>query len=139
MRRLLVTALVVLAVAATTLVVAAARDPRPAPAMRTIPVSIEHSRFTPTAIAVEPGSTVRFVIENTDPIDHEFILGDQQVQDVHEAGTGHHHGDVPGEISVPAGSTRTTTFTFEGPGSQLFGCHLPAHWDYGMRGTITIV
>ncbi len=138
MRRLIAAALLVLSAAATTIVVAAAREPRPEPSTDTINVRIEHSRFQPTALTVEPGSTVRFIIENSDPIDHEFILGDQQVQDVHEAGTGHHHGEIPGEISVPVGTTRTTTYTFAGPGSLLFGCHAPAHWDFGMRGTVTI-
>ena len=53
---------------------------------------------------VAPGERVRFVLRNTDPIDHEFILGDDAVQRRHEEGRERqHHGDVPGERSVPAG------------------------------------
>jgi uncharacterized cupredoxin-like copper-binding protein len=103
-----------------------------------IVIKIEHSRFIPSTVAVEPGSTVRFVIENTDPIDHEFILGDLVLQTLHEQGTGRHNGSVPGEISVPAGWTRSTTYTLpETSPALLFGCHVPGHWAFGMRGTVT--
>ena len=53
----------------------------------------------------------------------------------------HHHGDVPGERSVPAGQEATTTYAFPGPldGRSLeFACHLPGHYAYGMHGEITV-
>jgi uncharacterized cupredoxin-like copper-binding protein len=89
-------------------------------------------------VHVRPGETVRFVLRNTDPIPHELIVGDQSVQDVHEAGTEAHHGDRPGEVSVAPGRTAVTTYRFETAGRLLFGCHLPGHWAYGMRGTIQV-
>jgi uncharacterized cupredoxin-like copper-binding protein len=102
-------------------------------------VTIRYSRFDPETIVVEPGQRVRFVIRNTDPIDHEFILGDAEVQRVHEDGTEAHHAPRPGEVSVPAGETVVTTYTFpETAGELIFGCHLPGHYDFGMRGTVTI-
>jgi uncharacterized cupredoxin-like copper-binding protein len=104
---------------------------------RTIHIRIHFSRFDPSDIAIEPGQTIRFVIENTDPIDHEFIVGDEQVQQVHEAGTEAHHPPRPGEISIAPGETVTTTVTFPSDdGDLLFGCHLPGHYAYGMRGVI---
>ena len=100
---------------------------------------MEHSSFNPEAMSFEPGDTVTFVIRNTDPIDHEFILGDGAVQARHEEGRErHHHGEVPGEVSVPAGETRTTTYSFLEEGRLTYACHLPRHFDYGMKGTITI-
>jgi uncharacterized cupredoxin-like copper-binding protein len=105
----------------------------------TVRITIHYSTFEPADLAVEPGETVRFVIVNTDPIDHEFILGDARVQRVHEEGTEAHHPPRPGEVSVPAGETVVTTYTFpESPGALIFGCHLPGHYDFGMRGTVTI-
>ena len=102
-------------------------------------VDIEHSRFALERDAFEVGETVTFVIENTDPIDHEFILGDERVQVRHEEGRQrHHHGAVPGEVSVPAGETRTTTFTFTEEGRLIYACHLPRHYDYGMAGEVSI-
>ena len=81
---------------------------------------------------------MRFVVRNTDPIDHELIVGDEAVQLRHEHGSEAHHGARPGEISVPPHSTATTTYLFGPRGTLLFGCHLPGHWSYGMHGTIRI-
>lgn len=99
---------------------------------------MEHSRFDPARLQFSAGDTVRFVVRNTDPIDHELIVGDQDVQDLHEQGTERHHGTKPGEISVPAGETAETTYTFDQPGRLFFGCHLPGHYDFGMKGTISV-
>ena len=105
---------------------------------------------------MEPGSTVRFVVHNSDPIDHEFIIGPPEVHDLHEKGIPHvHTGVVPGEITVPAGATVETTWTFGQAGSPApggpgvspgqagrpemppeaiaYGCHLQGHWAYGMH------
>ena len=101
-------------------------------------LTIRHSRFVPSAITVPAGMSVRFVVDNTDPIAHELIIGDQSVQDSHENGTHPVHGEVPGEVSIPAGETGATTYEFSQPGELLMGCHLPGHWPYGMRGTISV-
>jgi uncharacterized cupredoxin-like copper-binding protein len=77
------------------------------------------------------------MVRNSDPIEHEFIVGDQAVQDMHEVGTDALH-QAPGAVSVPPESTAETVYTFPASGRLLFGCHLPGHWAYGMRGTIAI-
>ena len=105
---------------------------------RTVEITIHHSRFLPANLEVAPGTTVTFILRNTDPIDHEFILGDENVQVRHEAGTEAHHGAKPGETSVPAGGEASTTYTFSEPGTLLIGCHLPGHYDYGMRGSVRV-
>jgi uncharacterized cupredoxin-like copper-binding protein len=130
------------AAVALTLLVGAAAATRGAAARATegeVRITIHYSTFEPAEVAVEPGESVRFVIVNTDPIDHEFILGNAEVQRVHEEGTEGHHPPRPGEVSVPAGETVVTTYTFpEIGGSLIFGCHLPGHYDFGMRGAINI-
>ena len=108
---------------------------------RTITVTAHHSRFAPDRMTVQPNSTVRFVVHNSDPIDHEFIIGPPETHDLHERGTPHvHTGVVPGEITVPAGATVETTWTFGPSGSPAvaYGCHLAGHWAYGMHGLATI-
>ena len=107
-------------------------------ATQEVQVTIKDSRFIPDHFEFAAGTTVMFVVENTDPIDHEFLIGDEDVQQAHEDGTEAHHGAKPGEISIPIGETRTTTYTFDEPGTILIGCHLPSHYDYGMRGDITV-
>jgi uncharacterized cupredoxin-like copper-binding protein len=102
-------------------------------------IEIHHSRFVPASLSLGAGQTVRFVVHNADPIDHEFIVGDQATQDRHEHGLeDHHDGSVPGEISVPTGAVVTTTYHLDRPGQLLYGCHLPGHWAYGMRGVIRV-
>jgi uncharacterized cupredoxin-like copper-binding protein len=112
----------------------------PAPAVRTITIAIHYSHFFPSVVQVRAGSTVRFIVRNTDPIDHEFIVGNEALQAQEEVTTETvHSGNVPGQISVPAGTTRSTTVTIPAQGPLIFACHLPGHYAYGMRGTIQIV
>jgi uncharacterized cupredoxin-like copper-binding protein len=103
--------------------------------VQTVALTMKHSRFVPEVVDVRPGAAVRIVVHNLDPIDHELIVGDDNVQEAHERGTEAHHGDRPGEVSVPAGATAVTELTV-GRDDVPFGCHLPGHWDYGMRGVL---
>ena len=110
------------------------------PGPRTVEITIHHSRFTPAVVDVKAGTTVRFVVHNTDFIDHELIIGDRTVQDAHEVGREAHHAR-PGEVTAPAEQTVETTYTFPATASgttTLFGCHLPGHYAYGMQGLIHI-
>ncbi|HEX2038757.1 MAG TPA: cupredoxin domain-containing protein [Acidimicrobiales bacterium] len=108
-----------------------------ADATQTVVLTARHSRFDPAVVPVRAGTTVRIVVRNLDPIDHELIVGDDEVQRRHETGTEPHHGDRPGEVSVPAGTTAATTFRMPASGDVPFGCHLPGHWAYGMQGVLT--
>ncbi len=103
-----------------------------------VTMTIHHSRFLPGELTFDRGDTVTFILINDDPIDHEFILGDQDVQDRHEFGTEAHHDAVPTEVSVPAGETVRTTVTFDEPGELIIGCHLPTHYAYGMKAKVTV-
>jgi uncharacterized cupredoxin-like copper-binding protein len=40
---------------------------------------------------------------------------------------------------VGPNDTAVTTFTFDTPGVYEFACHLPGHYEYGMRGEIEVV
>ena len=109
----------------------------PAPATD-VEIVIHYSRFEPSQIAVPVGVPVTITLRNDDPIDHEWIVGDEAVHAIHRAGTELLHPDKPTEVVVPAGTTRTTTITFESAGSVQYICHLPGHEAYGMVGTVTI-
>jgi uncharacterized cupredoxin-like copper-binding protein len=106
---------------------------------RTVEITMRHSKFLPARFVVRRGATIRFVVTNADPVDHEIIIGDEAVQRRHETGTEAEHGTVPGEVTVPAGTTAETTFTFSRPGILLVGCHAPGHYAYGMRGRVMVV
>lgn len=114
-----------------------------APALGPKPVTVvldfEHSTIEPSVLRVRAGTAVRFVVVNRDPINHELIVGPAEVHDRHRNGTEREHRPVPGEVSVPALQRAVTTYTFPDPGTVAMACHLPSHYDYGMRGQIQVV
>ena len=103
-----------------------------------IPITIHFSHYDPTSITVPTGRAVTFVITNTDPIDHEWIVGDAALHERHRTGTEPVHNARPTEITIPAGTQRRTTVIFTAPGALQYICHLPGHEAYGMVGTVTI-
>ena len=107
-------------------------------AATSIDITIRYSQFDPAEISVPVGVPVSITLRNTDPIDHEWIVGDAAVHAVHRTGTELLHPSGPTEVVIPAGETRTTVVTFEATGTLQFICHLPAHEAYGMVGTVAI-
>ena len=113
---------------------------RPDPAAQTaITIEIHYSHFNPSAITVPVGVPVTITLVNDDPIDHEWIIGDDAVQQKHRTGTELLHPVRPTEQVIPAMSTRVTTITFDAPAQWTYICHLPGHEAYGMVGVATIV
>ena len=108
------------------------------PAGRTIAIDIRHSRFLPAALSVPAGVPITFVLRNGDPIDHEWIVGDEATHTRHRTGTELSHGERPTEQSIEALSSVQTTITFATPGTYRFICHLPGHEAYGMVGVLTV-
>ena len=105
---------------------------------RTVTITIHYSAFDPTEIRVPHGVPITFVLVNEDPIDHEWLIGDEAFHEAHRTGTHASHGDVPIEVTVPALETARTTITFEEAGTLAYICHLPAHEAYGMVGALTV-
>jgi uncharacterized cupredoxin-like copper-binding protein len=144
-RRWLGLALVVAAVVAAAgyaLVAARAEEPELpvlGPGTVTVALDVEHSLFSAEHLRVVAGTRVRFVVANGDPIDHELIVGPPDVHARHAQGTEAEHPSVPGEVSVGAGATGITAFRFDRPGTFEFACHLPGHYEFGMRGTVEVV
>ena len=103
-----------------------------------VEIEVRYSRFAPSVIEVPAGRPVTFVIKNTDPIDHEWIVGDPALHERHRAGTEPVHDTRPTEVSLDAGTTRRTAVTFDEPGTFTFICHLPGHEAYGMTGTLVV-
>jgi uncharacterized cupredoxin-like copper-binding protein len=73
---------------------------------------------------------------------HEFTLGDAAMQKEHgeamahiPAGTAH---GTPSSITIEPGETKELTWRFGDSASLEYACHLPGHYEAGMRGQITI-
>ncbi len=107
-----------------------------APAEATI--GIRFSRFEPEAVAATAGKPVTITLRNDDPIEHEWIVGPDDVHKRHRTDTEPKHDQIPTEVTIPPLSTRTTTITFDQPGDLKYICHLPGHEKYGMVGTLSV-
>lgn len=128
--------LVALLLVAGAAVAMAGRGPTP---QTSITIEIRYSTFSPSSITVPVGVPVTITLVNSDPIDHEWIIGDEAVQQKHRTGTELLHPSKPTEVVIPALSTATTTITFEAPATWKFICHLPGHEAYGMVGVASII
>jgi uncharacterized cupredoxin-like copper-binding protein len=110
----------------------------PAPA-RDARIDISFSRFGPAEVVATAGVPLTVTLVNSDPIEHEWLVGDEAFHERHRTGTEPHHGVRPTEVSLPAGSTLSTTVLFATPGDYRFICHLPGHEAYGMVGVLRVV
>jgi len=108
------------------------------PGLVTVNVDIRYSKFSLSTLHVQPGTLVRFLVHNNDPIHHEFIVGDAKVHARHEHGTEAVHPPIPGEVSVAPMDVGETFYEFDAPGRYLFACHLPGHFAYGMKGWVVV-
>jgi uncharacterized cupredoxin-like copper-binding protein len=124
--------------AVSALLVAATATAGCAGERETVTITIHYSAFDVTEVSVPSGVPVTFVLVNEDPIDHEWLIGDEAFHEKHRTGTHEAHGDVPTEVTIPPLETRRTTITFDEPGTLAFICHLPGHEAYGMVGTVTV-
>jgi uncharacterized cupredoxin-like copper-binding protein len=108
---------------------------------RTIEVTTtDEMRFEPADYEVSAGETVVFEVTNGGQLPHEFYVGTAEDQAVHEdeMGAGHSMHDHANSVTVDPGQMKTLQLTFARAGTLEVGCHVPGHWDAGMRGTITV-
>ena len=127
-----------LARAAVALLLGAALLPACSSGPRPVTIDMRFSHYSPAALTVHKGETVRFTLVNEDPITHEFIIGTAAQQEAHERGKDENHNGKPGQATLGPGERRVISFAFAKAGSLIFACHRPGHYAYGMRGTITI-
>lgn len=117
-----------------------AADPKKATRTMTITMS-DKMRFTPEALALKVGETVRFVVRNEGKVMHEMVLGTKEELDKHaeqmKKFSDMEH-DEPHMAHVPAGKSGEIAWTFNRPGEFHFGCLIPGHYDAGMKGRITV-
>lgn len=104
-----------------------------------VDLGINYSAYSRPVLRVYAGTLVEFVVHNDDPINHELVVGPPAVHARHRRGTESVHPPIPGEVSVGPDQTRLTIYRFDDPGEVEFACHLPGHYEYGMRGTVEIL
>lgn len=111
-----------------------------------VDVEMVDMAFVPAELTVHVGDRVHFVFVNEGHIDHEAVIGDQAMQDAHEAendvgATASHELDAAAEphaTFVAVNKSGTLDYTFTTAGTTILGCHKAGHWAAGMLMTITI-
>jgi len=114
----------------------------PTAATQRIEVSLTDAlQIEPAQMTVRVGVPVIFVVTNSGAMDHEFYLGDEQMQEDHEQEMADMGGmmahDEENGIALDPGETKELTNTFETTGTWLAGCHVAGHYPT-MQATITI-
>ncbi len=110
---------------------------------RTVEIDMLDIEFSPDAVDVQEGETVRFVFHNEGAVTHDAFIGDEAAQEDHEMemrgmGGGHDTMGDEGGITVMAGETGQVTHTFAQGEDLLIGCHQEGHYAAGMRIMVTM-
>jgi uncharacterized cupredoxin-like copper-binding protein len=72
---------------------------------------------------------------------HEMVIGTRAALEAHAELMRKHPGMEHGEpymAHVAPGRMETLAWIFDKPGTFMYGCLVPGHWEAGMRGTIVV-
>jgi uncharacterized cupredoxin-like copper-binding protein len=118
------------------------REGDPRQVARTIRIDMSDAmRFSPAAISVHKGDTVRFVVRNRGAVLHEMVLGTAAQLAEHAELMKKFPGmvhDEPSIAHVAPGKRGEIVWQFTKPGRFQFACLVPGHFEAGMVGTIAV-
>lgn len=117
-----------------------AGDPRQVRRTLTLDMS-DRMRFTPAAVQVRLGETVRLRVKNRGAVLHELVIGTEAELAAHAALMKKFpdmEHDAPYMAHVSPRRQADIVWTFNRPGTFHFGCLIPGHWEAGMRGLIEV-
>lgn len=113
---------------------------------RTIEVNIKETEagymlFEPSAISIQHGAVVRFIIKNNGALDHEFFLGSFAEVGEHQQWM-HKHPDIEHDdsnaVKIPSGETAELVWEFSEETNLEFVCLIPGHREARMWGVIMV-
>jgi uncharacterized cupredoxin-like copper-binding protein len=111
-------------------------------ATRTIAVDMsDKMRFTPAAITVKRGETVRFLVKNSGKVMHEMVLGTlpelKEHAELMKKFPDMEH-DEPHMAHVKPGKSAQLVWQFTKAGEFHYGCLMPGHFEAGMVGKVIV-
>ena len=98
----------------------------------TVNVRLQEFKIESSVTSFESGKPYAFVVENRGSLKHEFMMT--------EMGGSHNMGvmmDI-GEDMMGPGMVQTKKFTFNKSGEVEFACHLPGHYEGGMKLSVMV-
>jgi uncharacterized cupredoxin-like copper-binding protein len=111
-------------------------------AERTVQIKmLDTMRFLPNAISVKQGETVKFVIQNTGQMQHEFVMGTKKELEQHAAlmvRFPNMEHDEPYMAHVGPGKSGNIIWTFNRAGDFEFACLMAGHYQNGMVGSLKV-
>lgn len=118
------------------------REGDPKRVARTIKVDMSDAmRYSPGAVTIRRGETVRFVLHNSGDLLHEMVLGTPEALKEHaelmKKFPDMEHAD-PNMAHVKPGATGQIVWQFTRTGTFQFGCLQPGHFEAGMVGTVDV-
>jgi uncharacterized cupredoxin-like copper-binding protein len=121
---------------------------------RDVNVILRDFAFDPNPLYLVAGETVRLHVFNGGMVEHEFTLGDQQVQAAWAVADAAASPDMPFATTPPAsvppgtgglrlllasGDSTTVEYTVPTAGQLQLFCHLPGHAERGMIGRVIVL
>jgi uncharacterized cupredoxin-like copper-binding protein len=117
----------------------------PAGTDRIVELSMVGMHFIPDRIEVKAGELVAFVVTNPNDVAHEVYIGTEADQMAHHAM--HMAVASADQAEIPHGGygiflaphdTGVVSYRFDTVGEIILGCHLPGHWEAGMKAIVTV-
>jgi uncharacterized cupredoxin-like copper-binding protein len=114
----------------------------PSRVVRTIQIGgTDKMKYTPNAIEVTQGDTIRFVVANKGKIFHETVLGTLDELREHaewmKKNPGMEH-EEPYMTHIGPGESGEIIWQFSNAGEFYFACLIPGHFENGMMGKIVV-
>ena len=124
------------------------------PAAKVVKIEMVDNKFEPIDLTARTGETITFRFTNSGTARHEALVGDSDAQEEHAremmssstvAGDhdmgdmgGMHHDGASYAGMVEPGGRMDLTRTFDKTGEFIIGCHVPGHYESGMKATIEV-
>lgn len=134
----------------------------PSEATRVVEIkAFDDMRFEPASVELKQGEIVTFRVTNMGQLVHALTIGGSQAQELQESRMLTKHDDTDDaagprkeflqveidalekaaaaftSVEVKPGETKDVAWAFTGVGPPI-GCHIPGHWDGGMRAQIVL-
>lgn len=117
----------------------------PAKPYRTIDMQMKEASgsmaFSPAKVEVRLGEQVKFVLNNTGELDHEFMLDSAEHNAKHkiamEKNPEMEHDDPNGR-RLQSKASAEIVWKFTKPGTFEYACLIPGHYEAGMHGVVVV-
>lgn len=102
-----------------------------------VKVTVKEFHIESSLTEFQVGVPYHFVVTNAGTVTHEFLIapsmGDMTMEELDAVRLGEISED-----DLPAGATATLDLTFTEPAQLELSCHVPGHYEDGMKLPITI-